>query len=123
MSDESEVDKAAKAVGMNEGRFMESLKRTNRQIKDERAASIFEDAQMTFRRYVEDLEVEIRRTERDRENMLDLSPENTHSLILGKDFDAKAYVEREAELGRKIFNLQIKLDMARERYQYLFGGL
>ena len=106
----------------SEGRFLEVLRRTNKQIKDDRAASISEDAQMTFRRAVEDLEMDLRRAHRDRENMLDLSPENTHSLILGKDFDAKGFVERESEIARKIYNLEIKLSLMVERYKYLFGN-
>ena len=106
-----------------EGAFVASLKRNNRQIRDDRAASIAEDAQMTFRRYIEDLEMKIKRLQRELENMLDMSPENAQSLILGKDFDAVTYVEREADVGLKIRNTEIKLEIARARYDYLFGGL
>ena len=104
-----------------EGAFIASLKRNNTKIRADRAEAIGEDAQVMFRRTIEDLELSIRRMERDRENMLDMSPDNTLSLKLASDFDAAEYVEKELDLGVKIRNAQIKLDIAKERYAYLFG--
>lgn len=54
--------------------------------------------------------------------MLDLSPTDATSLVLASDFDAKNYVEKDLELGVKIRNLEIKLEIATKRYAYLFGG-
>ena len=54
--------------------------------------------------------------------MLDLSPENALSLMPAKDFDAKGYAERDIELGIKIRNHEIKLEVARRQYNQLFGG-
>lgn len=105
-----------------EGAFVASLKRNNKQIKSDRAAAIAEDAEMTFRRYIEDLDIKIKRLHRDLENMLDMSPENSQSLILGKNFDAIKYVEQEAEIGFNIRQNEIKLEIARNRYNFLFGG-
>ena len=105
-----------------QGAFVASLKRTNKQIKDDRAVAISEDAQMTMRRTVEDLEMDLKRLHRDRENMLDMSPENTHSLILGKNFDAAGFVARELEIGLQIRETEIKLEIVGGRYNYLFGG-
>jgi hypothetical protein len=110
-----------KAISNMRGAFIESLMRNNKQIRDDRAASIAEDAQILYRREVEDLEVQIKRMKRDRENMLDLSPENVTSLKLASDFDAKLYVEKDIELGVKIRNMEIKLEIARKQYEYLFG--
>jgi len=59
--------------------------------------------------------------EREQENMLDLSPTNALSLTLASDFDAKAYVGKDLDLGVRIRNLDIKLDIAKKRYAYLFG--
>ena len=53
--------------------------------------------------------------------MLDLSPEDANSLVLASEFDARAYVDKELELGVKIRNLEIKLEIAEKRYSYLFG--
>ena len=113
MSDEKEK---------KEGAFLQSLKRNNKQIRDDRAQAIGEDAQLLYKRKVEDLEVSISRMKRDQENMLDLSPENAMSLKLASDFDSNEYVNKDLELGVKIRNEEIKLEIAKKRYNYLFGG-
>ena len=107
-----------------EGAFFESLKRNNRQIRKDRAASIVEDAHLVYRREVEDLAIQIKRLKREQENMLDLSPSHADSLVLASDFDAKEYVAKDIEISVKIRNLEIKYELAQARYQYLFkkGG-
>jgi len=104
------------------GAFIVSLKRNNKQIRDDRAAAIGEDTELLYKRQMEDLDVNLRRMRREQENMLDLSPHDTHSLVLASDFDSAEYVAKDITLGVKIRNEQIKLDIARERYQYLFVG-
>ena len=105
----------------NVGAFLTSLKRNNKQIRDDRATAIGEDTQLLYKRQIEDLQVTIKRMERDQENMLDLSPENSFSLKLASDFDASAYVSKDIELGIKIREANIKLEIAQKRYKYLFG--
>ena len=104
-----------------DGAFIASLKRNNKQIREDRAAAIGEDTQLLYKRKIEDLQVTIRRMERELENMLDLSPTNTTSLVLASDFDSASYVEKDIELGVKIRNESIKLEIAQKRYSYLFG--
>lgn len=115
MSDSDEIK--------NEGAFLESLKRNNSKIRADRATSICEDTQLLFKRTIEDLEVGIRRMERERDNMLDLSPTDARSLVLASDFDAGAFVQKDVDLGVRIRNEKIKLDIARQRYVYLFGKM
>jgi len=115
----STPDTAAGEV--KQGAFIESLKRNNKQIRDDRATAISEDAQLLFKRAVEDLNVEVRKMERDQENMLDLSPENSMSLKLASDFNAVEYVAKDIQLGVNIRNAKIKLDIAKARYLHLFG--
>lgn len=103
-----------------EGAFLDSLKRNNRQIREDRAAAIVEDAHLIYRREIEDLAVMIKRLKREQENMLDLSPSHADSLVLASDFDAKEYVTKDLELSVKIRNLEIKYELAQKRYQYLF---
>ena len=103
------------------GAFREALIRSNKKIRTDRADAIVEDAETIYRRTVEDLRLSIRRMMRERENMLDLSPENATSLVLAADFDAGQYVSKELELGVSIRNSQIKLEIAEERYETLFG--
>jgi hypothetical protein len=104
------------------GAFIESLKRNNRQIRNDRAEAIAEDAFIMYRRQVEDLEVKIKRMKRDRENMLDLSPDHAMSLQLASDFDSEAYVQKDIDLGVNIRNAEIKLEIAKKQFNYLFGG-
>jgi hypothetical protein len=104
------------------GAFLASLKRNNKQIRNDRAVAIGEDAQMRYKRSIEDLEVEIKRMKRDQENMLDLSPENAMSLKLATDFKSQEYVAKDIELGVRIRNAEITLEIAQKRYAYLFGA-
>ena len=103
------------------GAFLESLVRNNRKIREDRALAIFEDAELIFKRKVEDLQVKLNRLKRSRENMLDLSPNNATSLIVAADFKAEEYVNKDMELGIEIRNTEIELEIAKERYEYLFG--
>ncbi len=103
------------------GAFVDSLKRNNAKIREDRAISIAEDAQIIYKREVEDLEIQIKRLRRERDSMLDLSPTTADSLVLATDFDSKQFVEKDIQIGIQIRNLEIKLEIARERYNYLFG--
>lgn len=104
------------------GAFLESLKRNNKQIREDRAQAIAEDAQLVFRRKLEDLELSIKKMKREQENMLDMSPTNSQSLVLASDFSAEDYVAKELDLSIKIRNTTIKLEEGQNRYNYLFGG-
>lgn len=104
-----------------DGAFVSSLKRNNKQIKDDRATSIAEDAETAYRRAIEDLIADMRRKRRDRINMLDLSPENTFSLMLGKDFDGKKFVEADTKIGTDLRNMEISLELMQKQYEFLFG--
>jgi hypothetical protein len=105
-----------------QGAFISSLKRNNKQIRDDRATAIGEDTELAYKRSVEDLNLSIKKMKREQENMLDLSPTNAQSLVLASDFDSNVYVSKDVELGVKIRNAEIKLEIAKKRYSYLFGG-
>ena len=104
------------------GAFLESLVRNNKQIRNDRAQAIGEDTEILFKRMIEDLQLDIKRMKRDQENMLDLSPTSADSLVLASDFNSDEFVRRDVELGVKIRNAGIKLEIATKRYNYLFGG-
>ena len=103
-----------------EGAFVGSLVRNNKKIREDRAIAIAEDAQMLYKREVEDTELKIKQLKREREGMLDLSPTNADSLVLASDFNSGNFVKKDIELGLKIRNLEIQLEIAKERYNYLF---
>jgi len=104
------------------GAFISSLKRNNKQIRDDRATAIAEDTELVYKRTIEDIELSIKKMKRDQENMLDLSPENAQSLILASDFNSTEYVKKDINLGIKIREAEIELEIAKKRYDYLFGG-
>ena len=104
------------------GAFVDSLKRNNKQIRQDRADAISEDTELIYKRTIEDLDLSIKKMRREQENMLDLSPTNAQSLVLASDFDSSNYVSKDVELGVKIRNAEIKLEIANKRYAYLFGG-
>lgn len=104
------------------GAFVASLVRNNSKIRKDRAAVISEDTDLVYKRLIEDLELSIRKMRREQENMLDLSPTDSRSLVLASDFDSSNYVNTDIDLAVKIRNTQIKLDLAKERYEYLFKG-
>ncbi len=112
--------KTEQVTDIQNGAFIESLKRNNKQIRSDRATSIAEDAQIIYKREVEDLEIEIKKLKRERENMLDLSPSDANSLVLASDFKSKEFVRKDIEIGIQIRNLEIKLQISKERYAYLF---
>lgn len=103
------------------GAFVESLKRSNRKIREDRAIAITEDAKLIYKREIEDLEVQIKRLSWERLGMLDLSPTDADSLVLAAEFKSKEFVAKDVEIGVKIRNLEITLEIARERFKYLFG--
>jgi hypothetical protein len=105
-----------------QGKFASSLKRGNSKIREDRATAIVDDTQLRYKRQIEDLQVAIKRAAMEQENLLDLSPSNADSLVLASDFDSATYVAKDIELGVKIRNLEIKLEIAQKRYNYLFGA-
>lgn len=104
------------------GAFIESLKRNNKQIRDDRATAIGEDAELVYKRMIEDLTMSIRKYKREQESMLDLSPSDKNTLVLASDFDAQRWAEKDTDLALKIRNTEIKLELAQNRYNHLFGG-
>lgn len=104
------------------GAFVSSLKRNNKEIKADRASAIAEDSQLVYRRRMEDLELSLKKLKRERDNMLDLSPDNAQSLILASNFNCEDFVSRDIDLGIKIRQAEITLEIAKQRYNYLFGG-
>ena len=107
-------------TGKVKGAFMESLVRTNKEIRTDRAMAIAENAELLFKREVEDLAIQIKRKKRDRENLLDQSPTNAQSLVVASDFDGKKFVDNYVRLGIEIRELEIRYEIASKSYKRLF---
>ncbi|WP_445432046.1 hypothetical protein [Chryseobacterium indoltheticum] len=101
-------------------RFIESLQRNNEQIREDRARTIGEDSEFIYRRRVEDIELKIKRMEREQEGLIDISPLDKNSLTFA-DFQPEAFVQKDIELSLLIRNLNIQLEVSTKRFEYLFG--
>lgn len=101
-------------------RFIGLLQRNNDQIREDRAQIIGADSELIYRRRVEDIELKIKRMEREREGLIDISPLDRNSLTFA-DFQPEALVQKDIELSLTIRNLNIQLEVAVKRFEYLFG--
>lgn len=101
-------------------RFVESLQRNNDQIREDRARTIGADSELIYRRRVEDIELKIKRLEREQEGLIDISPLDRNSLTFA-DFHPEEFVQKDMELSFTIRNLNIQLEVSRKRFEYLFG--
>lgn len=103
------------------GALYQSLNRNNKQIKADRAEVIGEDLEMEFNRSVHDAAKDLKRARRERENMYDLSPTNTTTLVLADELDAPLILKKDTELSLKIRELEIIFEIRKDRYKHLFG--
>lgn len=103
------------------GILWDSLQRNIKQIKEGRALSILEDAELSYKRKIEDMEQALKRAYRNVEASLDMSPDSTTVLIM-KDFDPELFVKNDSEAAFAIRNLNIQLNECKKRYNILFGG-
>lgn len=103
--------------------FKESLKRTFRQIRDAAAESVTEDMETTYKRKIEDLALQIRRYDRDRDDLiLSLAPNNALSTtVVPSDFSAEKFLEKDLQIGRDKRDTLIYLRLMLNRYNELFG--
>lgn len=104
-----------------EGAFITSLKRNNTKIRQDRGEAISEDTEMTYSRTIQDLLMDIKKLNRTRENMLDLSPTNSMSLMVADDFQSSVFVKKDLEIGVQLREKEILLEIAQTRYAKLFG--
>ena len=104
-----------------EGTFFASLKRNNAKIREDRAIAIAEDAERLYKRKIEDLRDGIKKMTREREYMLDMSPTDSTSLVMASDFSADNFINKDLDLGLRIRNETIKLEIAEKSFKQLFG--
>lgn len=98
-----------------------SLARSTAQIKGDRAMEIAELAEISFKRKVEDFDRELRQLERRKKSSLDMSPDNTYSIMKVKDFEPDDFAKAYSDLGLAIREKKIQLNNAKQSYNELFG--
>ena len=107
------------------GTFRSDLLRNFKDLKEAKVEGVVEDVETAYRRNIEDLCKNIRRMDRQREDiMLSLAPSSRISTkVIPDEFDADQYLAKDMEIGLSKRNLIIKLEIAVERYVTLFGAL
>lgn len=121
-----EIVKAENTVAVltedKDGVFVTTLLRDNKSIKKDRAQAIIQDTQIIYKRKVEDLEIAISQMRRKQQAMLDLSPDNSLSLMPSlKNYEPATFVAEDVKLGYELRNLEIQYEVAVKRYEFLFG--
>lgn len=107
------------------GVFKADLMRTFKQLKESRAESVTEDVEIAYKRLIEDLTHCIRNYDRDRENLiLELSPTSAiNGAVVPSDFKPQTFMDKDLEIGLNKRDAIIRLEIAIERYEYLFGEI
>lgn len=120
MSDENKQQNNSSDLPIK-GAFKESLYRGSAKIRRDRADTILEDAQLRYKRKIEDIRQDITRLKRTRDSALDLAPDNALSLMHANNFNPEEFAKGDIETAKTLRNLTIELELAVERYEYLFG--
>jgi len=103
------------------GLFNESLIRSNKQIKADRAQEITEEVETVYRRKVEDMGLKLKRLKMKQRSALDFSPDSAMSLKPANTIDADVFADEDLKFGREIRDLEILYTLACKRYTELFG--
>lgn len=99
----------------------DSLKRSSKEIREERGRTLFEDLYLEYNRTIEDLEREIKRKQSEQNREFDFSPGTSISLSFSKDFDPRTIMEQDKNRSLEINNLRIKRNLLAKRANALFG--
>jgi hypothetical protein len=107
----------------NKGKFMSTVTGTFKQIREQRAQGLVEDVELAYKRHIEDLIIEVRGYDRNADSLLlDLCPGNVTTLqVVPTEFRPTTYMEKDLALHLNKRNALIKLEIAVDRYEYLFG--
>lgn len=101
--------------------FAQTLTRNTAQIKADRGQEIAELTEVEAKRRIEDLERELKSLERRKKSSLDLSPDNTYSIMKVKDFEPTDFINKYNELGLDIRETKVRLNNSKQTYNELFG--
>ena len=105
---------------ITKGKFGSLLKRSNKELREDRGIIIVKDAEKKYRRMVEDVTDEYDTLKTDRDNLLDINPGTTHSIINPGDFNSNNFTASDMAITLKMRECEIKLTAAKKRYADLF---
>lgn len=107
----------------NKGALQASLDRNSKQIRSDRAKQIADTAKLRYRRKLEDMTMKLIEYRNNQEAVLDMSPDNTHSIISATNFDADKFVTASVEIAKSIDDLERAIAVLKIDYKRLFGEL
>ena len=100
--------------------FLNKISRSNKELRQDRALIIAKGTEKALRRKIEDFNDNLESLKLSLENLLDINPSNTHTIINPSDFDSAAYIRTAEEIDLKIRDITIRRDLAKVRYEQLF---
>lgn len=103
------------------GALQQSLDRNSKTIRADRAEQIADDTRLEYRRKIEDLQRDIKKLQRTNAALLDMSPDNTTSIISSKNFEPVDFVETRAQNSIEIYKKEKELEIVSKDFELLFG--
>ena len=121
MEDQTQGQPAPSTVETRIEALASTLTKSTTQIKKARSTEIAEMIETEMRRKVEDAERKVKQIRRRRASAMDLSPDNTYSLIRVADFDAEEFVKKYNEAGLDLRKAIIEANNAKVGYNEVMG--
>ena len=100
--------------------FFNKISRSNKELRKDRALIIAKATEKTLRRKIEDFNDQLASLKLSLDNLVDINPSNTHTIINPGDFIPETYIRNAEEIDLKIRDITIRRDLAQERYDQLF---
>lgn len=105
-------------------KFLEDLKKSNKQIKSARAEIIADEAKSSMLKQVMETEEKVRALKRKKMNLEDLSPDSSMSLNPVKgDFDAASWSKNLIQVRLAIVLAEQEQKIAKETYDEYFESI
>tara|TARA_R110002096_G_scaffold228815_2_gene418268 strand:+ start:102 stop:416 length:315 start_codon:yes stop_codon:yes gene_type:complete len=103
---------------MGKGKLMTQLSKSQTEVNADRIASIHESSEVSYKRRIEDKELQIKNQKIDREALLDFSDKG--DIIRSSRFDCGRLTNDDASISCEIRANELILEVLKERYKVLF---
>ena len=115
------MDKDKTTTEEPKGALQQSLTRPGVKVRADRARQIASAAKLRYRRKLEDLHLSLREARDRQESIIDMSPDNSLSIISANEFDPNDFVSQNAELAKTIFQTEEAITVLSKDFERLFG--
>lgn len=105
----------------NIGALQASLNRNSTKIRADRAKKIADTARVRYRRKLEDLELRLTELRDKQETIIDMSPDNSFSIVNANNFDPEEFVNENTKLAKEIYEITKHIEVYTDDYVRLFG--